>query len=119
MNAEQKLEDRIFFDSGITVENAGKMQIKGLHAETAFISDAYFCRLPIHGFKGEAPIGLYIVVAFDSLDTATLMYTDPEQRKEIMNVFGTHSTGMLARRSVTAYTTNEGQRLVGISVRRD
>ena len=93
------------------------MQIKGVYVETAFISDAYFCRLPIHGFKGEAPIRLNIVVAFDSLDTATLMYTDSEQTKELMNAFGTYSTGKLARRSVIAYTTNGGQRLVGLSPR--
>ncbi|MBU2638139.1 MAG: hypothetical protein KJ955_04145 [Nanoarchaeota archaeon] len=117
MTKTQKLEERIFFDSGITFENARTMRIQGVHAETAFISDAYFGRWPNPGFRGKTPMGLNIVVVFDSFDTATLMYTDPKQTKEIMDAFGTHSSGMLARRGVTAYTTNGGQHLVGLSVR--
>lgn len=112
------LEDRIFFDSGMTIENAKRMKRKGMQAENAFIRDAYLGRWPNPGLRRESPFGLNVTVDFASYGTASLTYTDTEQIMELMAAFGTEHAEWLAGRPVTAYTTNKGMSLVGISVKR-
>lgn len=112
-----KLEDRIFFDSGITIENAMKMRRKGMQAENAFIRDAYIGRWPNPGFRRESPFGLNVTVDFENYGTASVTYTDAAQIQEFMAAFMTERAEWLAGRRVTAYTTNNGMRLAGLSMR--
>lgn len=113
----EKLEEKIFFDSGIIIENAMNMRRKGMRAENAFIRDAYLGIWPNPGLRRESPFGLNVIVDFENYGTASVTYTDPAQIRKFMAAFMTERTEWLAGRLVTAYTTNNGMRLAGISMR--